>query len=170
MLTSLNEDDLSILYEWINDKDLVHYNSCFKPVTQNSHLDWYNKIINSPNIIIFAIRLIKENKIIGTCQLHSIHPVYRSAELQIRIGETDEQSKGYGSDAVKLLIQYGFKDLNLYRIELNVIADNSRAIKLYDRIGFKKEGVKRKACFINGVYKDLILMSVLKDEFINDSK
>ena len=165
ILTPLNEEDLPVLHKWINNKELVNFNSYYKPVSWESHLNWFKTITSNTNMVIFGIRLANDNKLIGTGQLHSIHPVYRSAELQIRIGDTHEHSKGYGTDAIKLLIQYGFNDLNLNRIYLGVFVDNIRAIKAYEKVGFIKEGLQRMSGYINGKYKDVVMMSILKKEF-----
>ena len=102
---------------------------------------------------------------IGVCQLHSISHVHRSAELQIRIGDDEERGKGYGGEAVRLLVGFAFSDLNLERVGLHVFSTNKRALGLYAKTGFKVEGRLRKAAYIDGVYVDIILMGLMKDEW-----
>jgi RimJ/RimL family protein N-acetyltransferase len=115
--------------------------------------------------VLFAIRSIPDDRLVGTCQLHSLHTIYRSAELQIRIGERDNQGKGYGSEAVYLLLRHGFEDRNLHRIGLHVFDDNLAAIRIYTKAGFKEEGRLREAAFINGRLKDILLFGLLRSEF-----
>jgi diamine N-acetyltransferase len=165
LLSALRNDDSLKLYTWINNPELVLYNSLYKPVHETSHRHWFESIIEKKDLVIFGIRLVENNKLIGSCQLFNIHPVFRTAELQIRIGEMDELSKGYGKEAVSELIKYGFFHLNLERIFLQVFADNLRAIKAYEKVGFIFEGTQRQAAYINGVYKDIVMMGLLKTEF-----
>ena len=102
---------------------------------------------------------MKTKKLIGTCQLHSISAVHRHAELQIRIGDVKQRGHGYGTDAVQLLLKFGFDDLNLHRIFLHVFADNKAAVRTYEKCGFKREGILRHAAHIDGRYVDDVLMA-----------
>lgn len=164
-LSALTQQDSLQLFKWINNRELVLFNSFYKPVHEISHIQWFQSIVERKDLIIFGIRLIGSDKLIGSCQLFNIHCVYQSAELQIRIGDVDELSKGFGKEAVHELIEYGFFQLNLHRIYLQVFADNIRAIKAYEKVGFIKEGSHRQAAFINGDYKDIVIMGILKNEF-----
>ena len=85
----------------------------------------------------------------------------------IFIGDKNEQGKGYGTEAMKLLLGYGFNTLNLNRLDLKVNDFNSRAIKCYQNLGFVEEGRMREASFVNGKYHDQILMSILRKEWKN---
>lgn len=160
----LKEDSLK-LFQWINDKELVRYNAIYKPIHEITHNEWFKKISNNQNGIIFGIKLTNDNCLIGSCQLFDLHPVFRTAELQIRIGDKEYKSKGYGTIALNMLLDYGFKNLNLNRIFLQVFGDNIRAIKSYNKVGFVTEGTLRQAAFIEGEYKDIVFMGILKDEF-----
>jgi RimJ/RimL family protein N-acetyltransferase len=165
VLTPLISEDLTKLFEWINNEELVSLNSFFRPVTWEAHLKWFDDQKTRTDLAFFAIRLRSDNKLIGTCKLQYIHPIAQSAELQIRIGETNFMSMGYGSEAVRLLLIRGFKQLGLNRIYLEVFIDNERAIKSYIKNGFVKEGILREAGFVKGQRKSLIIMSILKAEF-----
>lgn len=165
VLQSVTVEDLPKLFEWINNRLLVELNGPFREVDWESHQKWFAKISQDRTALLFGIRLKTNGKLIGTCQLHSINPLFQSAELQIRIGETIEHSKGYGSEAVFKLIKYGFEELGLHRIYLYVYSDNLRAIKTYLKNGFVKEGLLREACLINKERKDLVVMAILQSEF-----
>jgi diamine N-acetyltransferase len=166
-LSSVLKEDSNELFKWINSPDLVYYNSNYKPIHEINHDKWFESLMNRKDLVLFSIRSEK-NELIGTCQLSSLNFVNRSAELQIRIGNGNNRGKGYGYKAVKKLLHFGFNDQNLNRIYLSVYEDNLPAIGLYDKCGFKKEGVLKDADFVNGRYKNVIVMAILKREFINE--
>ena len=164
-LTPLLSADSNILFKWINDPELVHYNASYLPIDDISHKEWFELVRKNNSVRIFAIRKTDDDHLVGTCQLHSINLVHRMAELQIRIGENSEQQKGFGTDAVKLLLQFGFKELGLNRIYLHVFQDNKRAVNVYEKAGMKIEGKLREAAFINGSFKNILILSILKNDF-----
>jgi len=165
VLTAIRNGDEQTLFEWINNRALVVNSSSFAPVHWSSHRDWLERVTKDPTMRIFAIRDANNDQLIGTCQLHSINPLTRSAELQIRIGPTEARGKGVGTDAVSALVRFGYDDLNLHRIYLYVFAKNEAARRCYDRVGFREEGVLRDAGFINGGYCDVVMMSLLQPEW-----
>ncbi|HEV7232109.1 MAG TPA: GNAT family protein [Bacteroidia bacterium] len=165
ILSPIHAEDLPKLFEWINNEDLVSLNAYFKPVSWEAHLKWFENEKNRNDVSSFGIRLRSNQQLIGSCKLQYIHPIFQSAELQIRIGEADYLSKGLGSEAVRLLLSHGFDELKLNRIYLEVFTDNERAIKSYLKNGFLKEGVLREAGFVKDQRKDLLVMSILKAEF-----
>jgi RimJ/RimL family protein N-acetyltransferase len=86
----------------------------------------------------------------------------------IMIGDKENQGKGYGTDAMKVLVKYGFNTLNLNRIELETFEFNLRAFKSYKKVGFKEEGTRRKAIYVNGKYYDCYILGILRDEWNED--
>ncbi len=164
-LSPIHKKDSEVLFSWINNRDLLLYNAPYKPIMEQNHEQWMDSIAKSKDVHLFGIRENKNDILIGSCQLYSINLLARNAELQIRIGETSQRGKGYGSEAVQLLLQFGFNDLNLHRIYLHVFSDNNAAIKSYLKCGFKTEGTLRQAVFIDGKYADIAVMAILKEEF-----
>ena len=164
-LSPIQKEHSETLFNWINNRELVLYNAPYKPVMEQNHEAWMNLIASKKDVHIFGIRENESKKLIGSCQLYSINLHSRNAELQIRIGEASQRGKGYGSDAVKLLLQFGFNDLNLHRIYLHVFSDNTAAIKSYLKCSFITEGELRQSVFIDGKYSDVTVMSILKEEF-----
>ena len=164
-LRPLQKTDASLLYEWITDRELVIHNAPYFPVSESDHEAWIERMMTKrSDLVIFVIEEIASEKAIGTCQLLNINWIHRSAELQIRIGDVAYQGKGYGTEAVRLLYQFGFTDLNLHRIYLHVFADNLRAIRAYEKSGFGQEGVLREATCIDGEWGDVIVMGLLKTD------
>jgi RimJ/RimL family protein N-acetyltransferase len=165
VLVPLTLDDLPLLFAWINDREQVLFNAPYRPVHENQHKDWFEAIQHRSDVAIFGIRLRRGNALIGSCQLHSISYVHRTAELQIRIGDVAQRGHGYGKEAIHLLLGFAFKDLNLHRVYLHVFSSNTTAIQAYERAGFIREGVLRKAAHIDGQYVDVIIMGILREEY-----
>jgi len=157
--------------KWFNDPEITRYLSMFRPFTRMMEEDWIENLKNRDDTIVFAIIIPDENnveKLIGNCGLHAIDWKNRVAEVGITIGEKEYQSKGYGTEAMEILLEYGFKTVNLNRIQLRVYEFNSRAINSYNKIGFVNEGRMRQAIFINGEYHDVIFMSILQEEWLKE--
>jgi RimJ/RimL family protein N-acetyltransferase len=162
-LTPLRPEDSALLFEWINDRALVTLSAPFRPVSEADHDAWFAQVRRRDDLRIFGIR--ENGRLVGTCQLHSIHPVHRSAELQIRIGASDARGRGLGEAATTRLLEIGFRELDLHRVYLHVLATNEPARRLYERVGFRVEGVQREAAWIEGAWIDVVLMAILADEF-----
>ncbi len=120
---------------------------------------------NLKNHYFFGIWTLDENKCIGDVVLDEINPVTGEAWLGIGIGEVDFWGKGYGTDAMRLMVRYGFLELNLNRITLDVFEYNPRAIQCYLKAGFKEEGRERQWLYRAGKRWDLVYMGILKDEW-----
>ncbi len=116
----------------------------------------------------FNIIDLETNELICSVGLDGFNYVSRSAVLGVFIGEDKYRSNGYGTEAIKLLVEYGFKYLNLHSIKLTVLDVNERAYKCYIKCGFKETGRVRDAMFLNGKYHDIIHMDILENEFNGD--
>jgi RimJ/RimL family protein N-acetyltransferase len=165
VLAPLTPADSDALFGWINERREVLHNAPYRPVGRAAHDAWFGAVQQRPDTAIFAIRLVESNRLIGTCQLVDIHPVHRSAELRIRIGETDLRGRGYGTQALELLLAFAFRDLNLHRVWLHVFAGNERAGQVYRKLGFRDEGLLREAAFLDGRYEAIRVMGLLEEEY-----
>ncbi|WP_207000509.1 GNAT family N-acetyltransferase [Trinickia mobilis] len=162
VLTEIRPDDKDALFRWINDSETVRLNAPYRPVDWTSHIAWCDGLGSSTSRVIFAVREQETSEIIGTVQLIDIHPVHRSAELVIRIGDESNRGKGLGTEAVRLAIAFAFGDLNLVRVWLRVFSNNGRAIKAYQNAGMSQEGTLRKAAYINGEWLDQTILAVVR--------
>ncbi|QLG37981.1 GNAT family N-acetyltransferase [Paenibacillus sp. E222] len=115
--------------------------------------------------LMLLIALQENDQVIGEIALMDMHTKNRSAHIRIAIDQIEHQGKGYGSEALLLMLDYGFGICNLHRIELEVYAFNQRAIRTYEKLGFQREGVRRDALYYNHQYHDAIQMSMLENEF-----
>jgi RimJ/RimL family protein N-acetyltransferase len=164
-LGPISIEDLPALFDWINDREQVLFNAPYQPVHWEQHRKWFESVQQRQDMVIFGIRLQTTNKLIGSCQLYSINYIHRTAELQIRIGEVAERGHGYGTEAIHILLDFAFKDLNLNRVYLQVFASNEAATRAYEKAGFVHEGVLRHHAHIDGDYVDVNVMGVLREEF-----
>jgi RimJ/RimL family protein N-acetyltransferase len=113
----------------------------------------------------FTIRTLEEDQLIGFIGLFGIQWNHGSAWVGIGLGERDYWGKGYGTDAMRLILRYAFRELNLYRLNLDVFAYNPRAIRSYEKAGFKIEGREPKSVLRDGQRYDMILMGILREEW-----
>lgn len=163
-LSPITMADAPVLFAWINDRDLVLFNSAYRPTDERSHREWIKSLAARQDVVAFAVRTARGRRLIGMCQLTAISKVHRTADLQIRMGDDRTRGQGLGLETVRLLVAFGFRDLNLHRISLQVFATNTRAIKTYRRAGFRQEGRLRKAAFVDGRYVDVVVMGILEGE------
>ena len=145
----------------------VRFNAPWRPVPWTSHAGWFDGIGRDASKIVLVIRKEQDGPAIGITQLIDIHSVHRSAELTIRIGQDADRGKGYGTQALKLALDFARRDLNLHRVWLRVYATNERAVRAYAKAGLHQEGVMRQAAWVDGAWVDEVLMASLTEEFLN---
>jgi RimJ/RimL family protein N-acetyltransferase len=113
----------------------------------------------------FRIRTLADNILIGFVELWGFSWNHQSATMSIGIGEPAYRGKGYGTDAIRLILSYAFCELNLHRVGLGVFSYNTRAIRAYEKVGFVREGALRQAIHRDGRRYDMILMGILRPEW-----
>ena len=113
----------------------------------------------------FSIVLLEGDLLIGHISLHDIDHLSRHAFLGVVIGEEAHRGRGYGTEAIRLVLDFGFNILNLHNIMLSVQADNAAAIACYKKVGFREAGRRREWIFKDGKYIDNLYMDILAREF-----
>ena len=163
-LSPVNPDDLEIYTTWLNDPEI------------SVNLDWAQRVISLPTEREALDRICREGRtlaivdittqeLLGNCGLGNVDLVNRAAEAGIFIGRKDLWGNGYGTDAMMLLLEYGFSYQNLTNIMLRAYAFNTRAVRCYEKCGFKAMGRRRKSHLLGGVAHDEIYMDITSDEF-----
>lgn len=165
-LRPLEREDLNEKYlKWLNDPDVNRYlESGLFPSTRDGLEEFYKRTTSHTEVIL-AIAEIESDEHIGNVKLGPINWIHRSATFGILIGEPRFWGRGIGTEATKLVIEYGFVRLNLRRIDLGVYACHEAAVRLYETVGFKIEGRFREDLFNNGDYVDRIWMGLLRSEY-----
>lgn len=157
--------DLDSLQRWANDPETRKLIGEVMPTGAVETEKWFEDLIDDESRVWFIIVLRENNKIIGeTGLLRMSHP-WRATDLTMIIGEEDERGKGYGSEAINLLLDFAFGSLNFHRISIGVVGFNEKAINFYEQVGFKKEGVQREGYFYNHKYYDFVMMSIMDREY-----
>ena len=164
---SVNEEIVEKFTEWLNDFETTDYmGKSSKLVTIADEIKHFENP-KEDECVFFIIRL-EDNEVIGVIGLHNIDNINRRATLGIFIGDKSGRNKGYGTESIKLILEYGFKYLNLNNINLDVMEFNQRAQACYKKCGFKEYGRRRKAEFLYGKYYDRVSMDILAEEFEGD--
>jgi RimJ/RimL family protein N-acetyltransferase len=166
-LRALTETDIPKTLVWNNQDDIKDmYAGHPFPINLEMEKEWYDKITRSNiPITVFGIELVDEKRLIGLSFLKNINFIHRKAEFAIFIGDEKVRGKGYSKDATIQTLKFGFLELGLNRIFLNVLITNDKAIRLYENIGFVKEGVIRNSTFKRGIFLDEFVMGMLSTEF-----
>lgn len=169
-LRAFKSDDYLISYKWRNDIDITNGLICRKLfVSEENEKEWIEKSnLDKFNNVKLGICLIDNDEYIGNVYLTNIEHFNKNANLDIFIGNKKYQRKGFASEAVQLILEHAFNDLGLERVESKIFKNNVSSIKLHEKNGFSKEGVLRNYFFKNGSYNDITIMSILREEYLND--
>jgi RimJ/RimL family protein N-acetyltransferase len=158
--------DVERMTRWINDREVTRFMGNRYPWSSAAEEAFVRSTTSVPMAfgdLRFAIET-KAGVHIGSSGLHGASPENRAAELGIMIGEKAYWSKGYGTDAVATLVRFAF-EMNLNRVELHVFDFNARAQASYRKCGFVEEGRMREAHYAEGVYSDVVVMALLREEW-----
>lgn len=167
-LRELEREDLKKINSWRNDPHLIAcLGAPYRYINEDVDREWYDKYLHTRNnsVRCAIVDEENENEVLGLISLLSINYINRSGELHIMIGGSENRGRGIGTFAVRAMVEHAFNNLNLRRIELGVLESNAPAIRLYEKTGFVREGVKRKSNYKNGEYVSLIMMGLLKEEW-----
>lgn len=164
-----SNEEIEKFTEWMNDFKVTDYIGRSGYITTViGEKEWLENTAKNTESRIFDIIELKNNKLIGVISLENFNWIERSAVLGIFIGDRDFRNNGYGAEAINLLLEYGFKYLNLHSIRLELLSINERAHKCYSKCGFKDTGCNREQVFLNGKYYDKLHMDILENEFTGD--
>ncbi|MFF0829273.1 GNAT family N-acetyltransferase [Brevibacillus sp. NPDC003359] len=164
-LRPIGTDDTELYFRSLFNKETRMLTGTQKHFTREQIQQYIENKSQDSSSVLLLICLCENDQVIGDVQIGDIDRNNRNAFIRISIDQNAYQGKGYGSEALLLMLDYGFGILNLHRIELNVFAFNERAIHTYEKLGFQREGVQRQALYYNHAYHDSILMSMLADEY-----
>lgn len=162
-LSPMTIDDAEIYAHWLNDMEVVRFLSVAAGVinTENER-KLLEELSNNHN---YSIVTLENDKLIGTCGFINMDNINRNAEIGIFIGDKAYWHQGYGFDAMALLMDYGFRYLNLHNIFLQVYSFNENAINCYRKLGFKEIGRRRQSVYRERIFHDTVFMDILSDDY-----
>jgi RimJ/RimL family protein N-acetyltransferase len=166
-LTAVQREDLSKYVEWLNDWEISQFLIPGIPAPMNleDETSWFENRHKREGNYVFAIRTLAEHRLIGNCGLNGVDFKNRSATFGIFIGDKNFHSQGFGTDATRTLLRFAFEQLGLNRVDLWVYEFNPRAMRAYEKAGFKRVGAKRQGLYRNGKFYDEYLMDILREEW-----
>lgn len=150
------------------DKEIEYYTGTTARYTQEQIYDYIDRIVRDETRYDFLI-LDKSKNILGEVVLNQIDGESRSANFRICLFKSSLCEKGFGTEATRLALKFAFETLALHRVELEVYSFNARALRVYSKVGFIQEGVKRDGVYLDGSYADVIIMSMLEKDYLSSS-
>jgi len=171
-LRALEMTDLANIMKGWNNFEMRRFLGPMLPMSENAEREWLDRATKfdpwRDGNMVLAIEDKKTNEFLGTTGLHSISRQDRKAEFGIAIHDPKNFGKGYGTDATRVMLWVGFHVLGLNTIYLHAQAHNSRALHVYEKNHFKRVGVLRQALFVEGEFRDAVIMDILKSEFMKE--
>lgn len=167
-LRAAEREDIPRFVAWLNDPEVRQFLLLSLPMSRAEEEGWFERMLKSPppeHVLVIEAQTDDGWMPIGNTSLMNIDWVSRNAEVGIFIGEKSYWSRGYGREAMKLMLRHAFKTLNLHRVFLRVYEHNQRGIRAYEHAGFIHEGRLRQDVFRDGRYYDVMIMSVLQPEW-----
>lgn len=163
-LRAVEKKDLKQLMNWRNDPDVKKFTREYRVLSMQNQTQWLESLARDKNTIMFVVETKKE-KLIGCTGLTYIDWKNRRAEVSIYIGDKKHKGKGYGTDTLRTLMEYGFKELNLHMLFGEIFEYNKANIRLFEKCGFKKDAVLRHRLYRDGKYWDSLFYSILDKEW-----
>lgn len=164
-LRPITEADTDKIVRWRNAPSVMEHFIYRTPLTAADHLNWLHNRVQTGEVAQFIITDTDTGEDVGSVYLRDIDTHNKKCEYGIFIGEEGCRGKGIGTAAARLALQYAFEALQLNRVFLRVFADNPRAIKSYEKAGFRREGTFREDVIIDGKAYDMVFMGILKQEW-----
>ena len=166
-LRPLEESDVDDIMTWVNDREIVGNLAAFsgQPLTREQELAWVRSVRTSRSDLVFTIVEAATGRYLGQCGIHQIHDRSKVGRLACIVAHRGDHGRGYGSSAIRALLDHAFDTMKLHKLWLMVFAHNTRGRGIYTRIGFREEGVLREEYFHEGGWHDMVRMSMLDREW-----
>lgn len=164
-LRPIEREDAPMIAAWINDPEVRTFVRRNRPMNVASEIEFIDRINADETMVALVITLKDGDRAIGVTGLHAIDSRNRSAEFGISIGDKPNWGQGYGKEVTQAMVDHAFGTLNMNRLALFIYDFNERAIRCYEKVGFRREGVLREEHYRDGRYCNTLVMSVLRSEW-----
>ncbi|NHJ21985.1 MAG: N-acetyltransferase [Candidatus Lokiarchaeota archaeon] len=154
--------------KWNNAPNVRHYARNLWPITLEEVKKWFDPSVEgrTRDFVVFTIYHKAEERPIGTIGFGRIRWVDRRASISGVIGEVDLWGRGIMLEAAKLLVEYGFRELNLHKINAELLSSDKRSLRVAEKLGFKKEAVFKEQMYVDGQYQDIEKLSLFKRDWL----
>lgn len=167
-LTAIEKSDLKQLMDWRNNEDFRKYFREYQEINSDMQESWFSdKILGDPTTMMFSIRRLEDNVLLGCCGFDYISWIHRHADLSLFIGwnESYIDNVGYAEEACQLLFKYGFDELGLHKIWTEIYDFDDQKWLLYKSLGFKQDGMLRDNYFYDGKWRGSRMISILSTDY-----
>lgn len=166
-LAAPQPDDHIAFSKWTEDDEYLRLldNDPARPLSPEAYAQWEQGFSEAPNVFHFRVRTLADDHLIGMVILGGIQWTNQTAFLGVNIGDPNYRGKGYGSEAMQLILNYGFLELNLHRVTSSTISYNTASVKAHEKVGFQREGIQRESIQREGQFFDVIHYGILRREW-----
>ncbi len=164
------EKDAETISKWTHDPEYLRLSSAdpvrpLSPGQVKKKLEEMDKEAEKRTQFNFAVRLRDDDRLIGLASIRWIHWTHAAGMIRLSIGQPDDRGKGYGSEALRMLLRYAFDELNLHRIGVDTFEYNTGALRFLERNGFVVEVRRRQAIHRDGRRWDALMLGMLREEW-----
>ncbi len=164
-LRPVEQADMALFYRWANDPETRGLIGETRPSTYAATVEYYDRVQKEPDRVWLAVVVRQANQLVGETGLLRMFPAWRTTDWSLIIGPKAARGQGYGSEAAQLMLNYAFGHLGFHRVAVGVVGFNTAALRFYERLGFKREGLQRDGYYYAHRYHDFVMLSLLEDEF-----
>lgn len=165
LLRPFEAEDMEHMIRWYNQPELRALIGQVYPETKHSAEDWFERLCTDRSRVWFAVVRQSDGVVVGEAGLLRMDFPWKTTDLTMIIGDESARGQGLGTEAIVLLMDYAFGYLGFHRIAIGVVGFNDKALRFYEKVGFRREGIQRDGYFYRHKFHDFVMMSILEDEF-----
>jgi RimJ/RimL family protein N-acetyltransferase len=164
-LRSIERDDLPHVRRWLDDPELRRQIGARSPLSEAESVEWFERISADPARAWYVIVVDEDERVVGEAGLLRMDPEWRTTDMTVIVGEPDARGQGYGREAAELVLDFAFQYMGFHRVAIGVVGFHDGALRFWERLGFKREGLQREGYLLEGRFHDFVMMSILDEEW-----
>jgi diamine N-acetyltransferase len=164
-LRRFERGDLAHMRRWLDDAELRVQIGATSPMTARDADEWYERMVDDPARLWYVIVRDEDDRVIGEAGLLRMFPEWGTTDMSIIIGESDARGAGNGTEVGRLLLDFAFDYMGFHRVAIGVVGFHEPALRFWEKLGFRREGVQRDGYVVGGAFHDFVMMSILEDEW-----
>ena len=164
-LRRFERDDVPTVRRWYDDSELRAQIGATAPMTEEEAYAWFERADAEPDRIWYAVVRDEDDAVIGEAGLLRMMPEWRTTDMSIIIGERDARGQGHGTEVGRLLLDFAFEYMGFHRVAIGVVGFHDEALRFWENLGFRREGVQRDGYLVDGEFHEFVMMSILEDEW-----